>query len=238
MDESDPTDGDVVDDDSSDVDVDIPELPDGLHFVDYPPRVLDPLCQFSPCNENTPGLSEVCASGDVIDIFLSLFGDAMELAYSETKRQSQLKFCSQARNKPISKEEFTRFIAVLIHMSLIRMKRLDDYWNAQFFGSTLISDLMNRHRFRLICDSLHLVDEEEAQRQKKHDRQSSTYDPVYKITTYLNKIFAATQHHYKPNCRLVVDEMMAPFAVSTLATFPVLQCSCFAMFCNVLQCNA
>ncbi len=136
-------------------DAEIPELPANYHFVNYPPRQLDPTCEFSPLPSNKPGLSEVCENGDPIDVFLALHSDALSIAYAETKRQSHLKFCTQARNLPISKEEFTRFIICLIHMSLVRLKRLEDYWSDEIFGSTLISSLMNRHRFRFIYDSLY-----------------------------------------------------------------------------------
>ncbi len=71
----------------------------------------------------------------------------------------------------------------------------------------------------LIYRSLHLVDEDTAELAGASRKSSANYDPAYKTMEYLNKIMAATQRHRRPKMRLVIDEMMAPFAVRLMSNF-------------------
>ncbi len=71
-------------------------------------------------------------------------------------------------------------------------------------------------RFDLIYRSLHLVDEDAATEFGASTKSSGVYDPAYKSVQYMALIASATLRHRRPGSRLVIDEMMAPFAVSLI----------------------
>ncbi len=48
-------------------------------------------------------------------------------------------------------------------------------------------------------------------------KSSGVYDPAYKSVQYMALISSSTLRHRRPGHRLVIDEMMAPFAVSIIS---------------------
>ncbi len=113
--------------------------------------------------------------------------------------------------------EFIAFIAILLHMSIVKQKRLIDYWDNVKFGSEFIKNLMKFNHFKLIYQSIHLIDEDDAAAMGISKCGNAKYDKNYKITSYINAILLASQRIHRPKARLTIDEMMAQFAVCILS---------------------
>ncbi len=129
--------------------------PDDLDYSALHPRKLDPMASFDPRPENTPGTRGIADDATLLEIFLAVYGDAMNLAFEQTVRQSEVKYPLRTKDKPISMDEFVAFVAIIIHMSMVQMKNLRNYWDVNLFGSSFISNLMNRNRLMVFINEHH-----------------------------------------------------------------------------------
>ena len=105
------------------------------------------------------------------------------------------------RWKPLTREDFNGFLAIILNMGIVRLPEIEDYWKTTwesqipFFGR-----VMPRDHFELIFWMLH-VSHTEGNTQKKVD----------KVRMLLNKLLERFQQCYYPTCQLAVDETMVGF---------------------------
>ncbi len=129
--------------------------PVDLEYSALHPRKLDPTVSFDPRPENTPGTRGIAEDATILEIFLAVYGDAMNLAYEQTVHQSEVKYPLRTKDNPISMDEFVAFVAIIIHMSMVQMKNLRNYWDVKMFGCSFISDLMNRNRLMVFINGVY-----------------------------------------------------------------------------------
>ena len=61
--------------------------------------------------------------------------------------------------KPVTMDEMTKFLSILIHIGLVKKPQLDDYWSTHpVLSTTYASRLLKRSRFKAILAFFHLND--------------------------------------------------------------------------------
>ncbi|XP_049919298.1 piggyBac transposable element-derived protein 4-like [Epinephelus moara] len=112
------------------------------------------------------------------------------------------------RWKPVSKEEFYTFVAVIIFCGLVKCPVKDDYWRKQSsYNFRFPSSVMSRNRFNSIFWCLHWSDpdEDEENNQKKGTPQ---HDRLFKVKPLYDDILLACKATYYPGQQLSTDERM------------------------------
>ena len=99
------------------------------------------------------------------------------------------------------------FFSIIIHMCLVKLPKINDYWSTEdFYATSFAKKLMSRHKFTSILFMLHAND-------------NSTYipkgqpghDPLHKIRPFFNFFIQKSKECFKPYANLTVDEAMCPF---------------------------
>ncbi|XP_046388716.1 piggyBac transposable element-derived protein 4-like [Ischnura elegans] len=104
--------------------------------------------------------------------------------------------------KPVTKNEFFVFIGLLLHMGLIQISQIQDYWRKdKFYNIPFFPSHMSRDRFQIILRVLHFAPAEGTQKPRSSDR-------LQKIRPLLNHFDDIMDEIYYPSRELSIDESM------------------------------
>ena len=111
---------------------------------------------------------------------------------------------------PLTVTEFYAFVALIIHMGLVNLKTLADYWSQkQGYRLGFPRSVMSKARFFAISWCLHLCDPEgDEENNKKKGTQH--HDELYKIKPLYTDILTACRAFFHLRRELSIDEMMVP----------------------------
>ncbi|XP_063224514.1 piggyBac transposable element-derived protein 4-like [Bacillus rossius redtenbacheri] len=103
--------------------------------------------------------------------------------------------------------EIRTFIGINLYMGITKKPSYRDYWSSEpDLGENYISKLMTVKRFSFLLSHLHLNDNTVAP-----DRNSVSYDKLYKLRPLLDHLSKKFFECYQPHQKLAVDESMVKF---------------------------
>ncbi|XP_070205714.1 piggyBac transposable element-derived protein 4-like [Littorina saxatilis] len=108
---------------------------------------------------------------------------------------------------PVTLEEMNKFLAILVHMGLVKKPKIDDYWSTHpALSTTFASRLMTRCRFAAILAFFHLNDNA-----RFIPRGRPDHDPLFKLRPLFDHLVQKFQQLYKPEEDICIDEAMCPW---------------------------
>ncbi|GIY76629.1 piggyBac transposable element-derived protein 4 [Caerostris darwini] len=119
------------------------------------------------------------------------------LCRRETKQHSRINAW-----KETTKEEILIFVGLILHMGIIRINRIEDYWKTDaLFGLSVFSYNMSRNRFNVLLRALNFskIPEQDAEPSK---------DQLYKIRSMVNLFNTRLAEIYYPGREISLDEAM------------------------------
>ena len=109
--------------------------------------------------------------------------------------------------KEVSKADIYNFLAICLHMGLVRKPQISDYWSVNAgVHSSYAAQIMSRQRFTSILAFLHLNDNATY---IEHGQEG--HDPIHKIRPFYSHLQEKFQALYVPEREICVDEAMCPF---------------------------
>ena len=107
----------------------------------------------------------------------------------------------------VSENEIRKFIAILIHMGLVKKPRVNDYWSKNpVMASSFAASLMSRDRFKMILAFFHLNNNN-----NYIPRGQPGHDPLHKVHTLLDSLNFAFKRVYIPEEWIALDEAVVPW---------------------------
>ena len=115
-----------------------------------------------------------------------------------------------------SEAEMKAYLGMILAMGIHKLPSLRDYWSTNaLLGVPGITRGITRNRFMTILSNLHLNDNT-----KMPERDSPSFDKLYKVRQLLDRIRDNSQGTYYPHQQLAVDEAMILFkGCSTLKQY-------------------
>lgn len=99
------------------------------------------------------------------------------------------------------------FFSIILHMCVVRLPKLSDYWATDSFLQTgFASKLLSRDRFCAILSMLHLNDNA-----TYVNRGEENHDPLHKVRPFFDFFVSKCKSSYHPGMNLTIDEAMCPF---------------------------
>lgn len=112
-----------------------------------------------------------------------------------------------AKWTPVTLAELKGFFSITIHMGLVKLPRIRDYWSTNpVLATTFCSGIMSRNRFLAISSMLHLSDSTQFV-----SRGNPGHDPLFKLRPFLDPLIQSFQSACTPGRQLSLDEAMCPF---------------------------
>jgi hypothetical protein len=113
-----------------------------------------------------------------------------------------------AQWREVSTHETKIFLAIVIHMCLVKKPSLRDYWTMQpIFHTNYTTKIgMSREQFLAILTVLHVNNNEDS-----ISRGQPGYDPMHKVQPILNALTARFRNVYTPEENLTIDEAICAF---------------------------
>ena len=107
----------------------------------------------------------------------------------------------------VSESEMRKFLAILIHMGLVKKPRINDYWSTNpVMASSFAPTLMSRDRFKMILAFFHLNDNANF-----IPRGRLGHDPLFKVRTLIDSLNASFKRVYIPEEFIALDEAVVPW---------------------------
>lgn len=195
------------DTDDDEMEIDIAAAEDVPHeaFGDYKSDWCKNLEDFPPALtfSATPGMQgplylpswDACRPVDFYKLFIDQ--ELLELITNETNRYAKQMLDTEREGstamsrlssvntwKVVTVQEISHFLAILLHMSIVRKPRVDDYWSTRpMFQISFVSKLMTNSRFRQILAFFHLNDN-----CKSVPREHPDYDSLYKVRPLIDHL--------------------------------------------------
>lgn len=210
-----------IDSDSSDSEDDADWVRNYRNFPSLPPFTGEPGMKFA--------MAEGAAPVDFYNLIVT--SDVIKLMKRETNRYARSAIAAKERNgeelsrrsvfktwKPVTEDEIRKFLAILIHIGLVKKPLLSDYWATDItVASPFAKKLMTRDRFKAILAFFHLNDNTSF-----IPRGQDGHDPLHKIRPFfdhLNKViiiskFSDTNSRHKTKS-LIQRKGLLFFANST-----------------------
>ena len=163
----------------------------------------------------TPGPTlPIPSDSTKLDLFYRFFTpEVWELLVIETNRYAAANLADPS-NKPharnwydVTVDEIKAFIGLLILMGVLRLPRLEMYWQTSnpHIATIGISQVMTRIRFEQIYRFLHLANDDD----RSNDPENR--DKLFKVRQFANLLAANFQRNYVPHSTITIDEAMIPF---------------------------
>ena len=109
--------------------------------------------------------------------------------------------------KTVTLNEIYKFFSITLHMSVLKLPHINDYWTRDVFLSTRFSNrLLSRDRFKAILYMLHLNNNEQY-----INRGKDGYDPIYKIRPLFDFFSQKMLWKFPPLCKPYCWWMYMPF---------------------------
>ncbi|KAM3875240.1 piggyBac transposable element-derived protein 4-like [Diretmus argenteus] len=152
------------------------------------------------------------------DLFMLYFTkDVMKTLCTNTNRYAAL---NQERGKKykwidVDVEELTKFLGLLVYMSLVSLPSFTDYWRtSHIMAVPFPASVMLRDRFRAIMWNIHLSDPEE-DIGNAAQKGTPQHDKLFCLRPLYDDIRDACKAHYHPRRALSVDERMVATKAKT-----------------------
>jgi hypothetical protein len=127
----------------------------------------------------------------------------------ETERYARVNATDAERRtwKPITVADLLQFFAFILHVSIVKKPRMDQYFSEHPVLQTGFAKSigLNRSLFRRVMKYLHLVDNE-----KKIARDQPGFDPLYKVRFMLDHLVAKFKV-FRAGAKITLDEALCPF---------------------------
>ena len=109
--------------------------------------------------------------------------------------------------REVSKADIYNFLAICLHMGLVKKPQINDYWSVNPGTHTsYATQVMSRQRFTSILAFLHLNSNTTY---IEHGQEG--HDPIHKIRPFFSHLQEKFQMLYVPEQEICVDEAMCPF---------------------------
>ena len=109
--------------------------------------------------------------------------------------------------KSVTMADVKNFLAICIHMGLVRKPAINDYWSTDApIYTAYASQIMSRDRFKSILAFLHVNDNS---KMVAYGRDG--HDPIYKIRPLVEHLQGRFKAVYEPEREICIDEAMCPF---------------------------
>ena len=119
-----------------------------------------------------------------------------------------LNLASRKRNgKKVTVDDIKKFLAVCLHMGLVRKPKITDYWSIHAgTHSSYAPQIMPREQFTSILKFLHVNNNA-----AYIPHGEKNHDPIHKIRPFLTHLQHTFAEVYSPERNVCVDEAMCPF---------------------------
>ena len=109
---------------------------------------------------------------------------------------------------PTDTDELKAYIGMVIAMGIIKLPRMDLYWQTKYPLFTLlgIPEVMSRDRFLTISRYFHISD-----RVNEPRMGTPRYDKLYKVRTFHDMLSRRFQSLFNPGPEVTIDEAMIPY---------------------------
>ena len=109
---------------------------------------------------------------------------------------------------PVDIDELKTYTGLVIAMGIIKLPRMDLYWQRKNPLLTLlgIPDVMTRDRFYMISRYFHISD-----REHEPARGTPLYDKLYKVRVFHNMLNQRFQSLFNPGPEVTIDKAMIPY---------------------------
>lgn len=161
-----------------------------------------------------PTSPEVCAGANLsaVDLFNRFFTpEVWELLVVETNRKAALCPMSTPHSRhwhDSTVSEMKAFIGILITMGILKLPRLELYWQVKHrtIRSPGVSEIMPRNRFEQLFRFLHLNDSS-----LQHPVGHPQYCRLFKVRKLLDLVEPRFDQEYHMHQQCTIDEAMIPF---------------------------
>lgn len=105
---------------------------------------------------------------------------------------------------PITEPNMRKFLAILIHMAIVKKPLISDYWSTNIVvSSNFAAQLMSKSKFKSMLAFFHLNDNKQfiTLGQEGHD-------PLFKIRPLLDEFNVRSKEYYTPTSNLCVSEVV------------------------------
>ena len=131
---------------------------------------------------------------------------SINLLVSETNRYSKLGLPQQWYAQPwvdVTVEDMKAFVGLLIIMGILRLPRLEMYWQTEsrLLQTPGISSVMSRIQFEQIWKFLHLAD----------NTQDNKTDKFFKVQHFVDLVMTQFSENYTLHQPVTTDEAMIPY---------------------------
>ena len=132
--------------------------------------------------------------------------EVWDLLVTETNRYSKLNFPKQRCARPwhdVTVEDMKAFIGLLIIMGVVKLPRLEMYWqtDSDLSQTPGISSVMSRIQFEQIWRFLHLAD----------NSQDDKTDRLFKVRHFVDLVTTQFSDNYTLHQPVTIDEAMIPY---------------------------
>jgi hypothetical protein len=165
----------------------------------------------------TVPLDENCTEYDCFSIFFD--HDMMKKIRLETNRYAASRIATLRREGKLKRKslwqrwttvklsDMYKFFAIVLHMSILKLPDISDYWSTDIFLATRFSKkLLSRDRFKGILFMLHLNDNANYVK-----RGQDGHDPIFKIRPFFDFFVKKCSESFRPFANLTIDEGICPF---------------------------
>ena len=109
--------------------------------------------------------------------------------------------------KPVTLADMKNFLAICIHMGIVKKPTINDYWSSTAsIHTSYASQVMGRDRFKSILAFLHVNDNS-----LMIPREQDGHDPIHKIRPFVEHLQERFKAVYEPEREICIDEAMCPF---------------------------
>ena len=117
--------------------------------------------------------------------------------------------------KPVSLEEMTKFLSILIHMGLVKKPQITDYWSTHpALSTTFASRLLKRSRFKSVLAFFHLNDNA-----TYTPRGQPDHDPLHKLRHLFDHLVEVRDLAFFFICHVIMLFLRVLFCVTVCIIF-------------------
>ena len=161
----------------------------------------------------TPGPTTTASSNVTpLELFSRFFTDEVwDLLVQETNRYASENVSHTPHARPwedVTVPEMKAFTGILILMGIVKLPRLDMYWQVKhpLIATEGMSSIMSRIRFEQIYRFLHLADSSQ-----QVPAGQPGHDKLFKVRNLLNLVLPKFESEYVMHESVTIDEAMIPF---------------------------